>query len=93
MIYENWYTIEEADRLRGNNIVDAAEREKHAEEAMKAAKAAKEKYNKSFGSVIERENVDTPEFFVNPDCSMNPNPNFKHCSNYVEKFYVGGIIK
>ncbi len=89
----NWYTIDKFDRLRGNAIVDAAEREAHAEAAMKEAKAQTEKFNKSIGSVLEGEYAETPEFFVSPTCEKTPNPKHDYCSNYMEKFHVGGIIK
>lgn len=89
----NWYTVDRSDRLRGNNIVDAAEIAEHAEAAMKAAKAEKDKYNKSLGSVIDGNYADNPEFFVFPNCETTPNPNLNYCSNHVERFHVGGIVK
>lgn len=90
--YPNWYTVDESDRRRGNNIVDAEERALHAETEMAKAKAATEKYDKSLGSILEQKNSDTPEFFVHPNCDKVSNPDYEFASNYVDKFHVG-IIK
>lgn len=90
--YPNWYTVDESDRRRGNNIVDAEERALHAEAEMAKAKADTEKYNKSLGSTLEQQNSNTPEFFVYPNCDKVSNPDYEFTSNYVDKFHVG-IIK
>ena len=89
----NWYNVDDSDRLRGNNIVSATEKEAHAKAAMIAAKAKKEKYNKSIGSIIDGNYTDDPEFFVYPNCETTINKNLNYCSNHMERFHIDGIIK
>ena len=89
----NWYTIDNSDSIKGNNIIDSNERAANAKAAMEIAKAKTKKYNKSIGSILNREYADTPEFFVRNNCEKTPNPNFNHHLSYVGKLHINEVIK
>ncbi len=89
----HWHDITELDKYKGNNIYDHRQKAKNAEDDMEAAKADLEKYKKSLGyRLSEQKYICDPEFFVQTDCTITPNNNYKDHINRVNKFHVNGIV-